>query len=183
MHVGAVGWLARRSNETGAPSATHCREAVCLYALRLVVMDEVVGNCRSPTRQAVFEVIVGRRPQRMIVDEVHVRVVLEPAAPGILDVMEKVRSDGMPSDAPITLAGQLMQTTAAPAHFIRVADLETHMMKSNIRRLREGHDVMFAVVSAAEESDDILGAVGQAHAQTASVKGDTGVHIRRKHQD
>src|SRR3984885_4459459 len=116
----------------------------------LVVMNEVVGNRRPPTRQAVFEVVVGRRPQRMIVDEVHVRVVLEPAAPGILDVMEKVRSDGMPSDAPLTLAGQLMQTTAASTHFIRVADLETRMMKSNIRRLRKGHDVMFAVASAAK---------------------------------
>ena len=61
---------------------------------------------------------------------IHIRVVLEPRTPRILNIVEEIRSDRMTTEAPVSFPGFVDQRSTASAYLIRIRHLKARMMET-----------------------------------------------------
>src|SRR5579883_3533650 len=100
-------------------------------------MDEIVWHGRRPGGEAVGHIVIGRSPERIIVDVIHVRIVFEPRSPRVLDIVEEVGTDRVAAEAPVAPGRLACQCAAPAADLVRVTDLKAGMMEADARGLGE----------------------------------------------
>src|SRR2546426_687196 len=145
---------------------------------RLEVHSEGFRGLGAPNVEGVFRRVVGRLPVRIRRDVVDVAEVLGQAVPRIADVVQAVRADDVPAEAPAVLVALVEQAAGAHADLVHVADFEARVVEARPVRLDVAEDVVVAAALHAHEGDDVLRAVRELQADDARIEVDHLLHLR-----
>src|SRR4030095_12299457 len=94
----------------------------------LMVLDEVIGRRRTPDVERVFRRVVFRAPVEIGRNEVDVVRVFGEAAPGVAHVIEVIRADDVPPDAPPIGVAAVLHLLHAKADIVESGDVPARMM-------------------------------------------------------
>src|SRR5262249_16994308 len=103
------------------------------------------------------------------------------AAPGIADVVEEVRADDVPAQAPGWLPAPLAHPLGAQRDLVDPAHLERAVVEA--RPLGTGQRQVVVVGAAAQEGDVAGYLVGELHAERVHVEALLALDVRREQQD
>src|SRR5215471_6129926 len=125
-----------------------------------VILDEVVGGRRAPHIERVFHRVVLRPPVDVRRYEVDVVRVLGEAAPGIARIVEVVRPENVPTDAPPVGVPALDHLLHPQSDVVEGGDIPARVVKAGSIRLGESEHVVVARMRPVQECDALTGAVG-----------------------
>src|SRR4030095_13219682 len=117
----------------------------------LVVLDEVIGRRRTPYIERVLRRVVFSAPVEVGRNEVDVVRVFGEAAPGVAHVIEVIRADHVPPDAPPVGVTAVLHLLHPKADIVESGDVPARMMEPRAVRLGERKHVMVARMSAVHE--------------------------------
>src|ERR1700722_12266361 len=135
-----------------SPILTHRRTI-----LRLVIMNEILGDVGAPRVEGIIRQVVARGPVAGHRDVVDVGGIFAEAAPRILHIVEVVRAEHMAAPAPTFGKAFFQHVHGAGADFVDRAHVPTEMMVAGSVRAGKRDHVMIAAVNAMQEGDVVAG--------------------------